>query len=119
MTKFLVDEGCDAIIVRTLRKLGYDVSFVAEISPGKPDQDILSWGHSEERIVITEDRDFSELVYRDKQPTYGVVLVRISDEHRLEKAVRITELVHSHADDLANAMTTITLNKIKIRTIRR
>lgn len=115
MTLFLIDEGCDAIIVRTLRKLGYDVTFVAEVSPGKPDVDILAWGNRERRVIVTEDRDFCELVFRDKEQTFGIVLIRISDENRLMKAVQITELVNNHADQLPGAMTTVLLNRIKIR----
>lgn len=115
MIPFLIDEGCDAIIVRTLRKLGYDVTFVAEVSPGKPDKDILAWGNRERRVIMTEDRDFCELVFRDDNPTFGIVLVRISDENRLMKAIQITELVNSHADELPSAMTTVFLNRIKIR----
>jgi predicted nuclease of predicted toxin-antitoxin system len=113
MIPFLIDEGCDAIIVRTLRKLGYDVTFVAEVSPGKPDIDILAWGNRERRVIMTEDRDFCELVFRDEKPTFGIVLVRISDENRLMKAIQITELVNSHADELPSAMTTVFLNRIK------
>lgn len=115
MTQFLVDEGCDAIIVRTLRALEYDVAFVAEISPGISDEEILAWSTREQRILIVEDRDFSELVFRDKQAAHGIVFVRIGDEFRLKKADRITELVKNQADELAGAMTALTLDKIRIR----
>lgn len=117
MTQFLVDEGCDAIVVRTLRKLNYDVLYVAEISPGKDDQDILTLGYQDQRIIITEDRDFCELVFRDNKPTFGIVLIRISDLNRLDKAVQITTLVNNHLEQLPGAMTTIKVNTIKIRPI--
>ena len=45
---FLVDEGCDAIIVRALRTAGHDVLFVAEVNPGQTDEAILSWAQKEQ-----------------------------------------------------------------------
>lgn len=119
MTQFLVDEGCDAIIVRTLRELGYDVQYIAEMSPGITDTAIIQLGLREKRIVITEDRDFSELIFRDAQETYGIIFVRIADTERLAKAAQITTLVNRHSHDLPNAIATITSSKIKIRPIRR
>ena len=119
MMQFLVDEGCDAIIVRTLRALGYDVEYVAEINPGMTDIAILQLGVDEKRIVITEDRDFSELIFRDSKETYGIVFVRISDAERLIKATQITSLVNHHINELQNAIATIMATKIKIRPILR
>lgn len=115
MTTFLVDEGCDAIIVRTLRKLGHDVVFVAEVSPGKTDPEILAWGLAERRVIVTEDRDFGELVFRDRLVTSGVVLVRIGDEDREKKVTQIEILVNNHLADLPNAMTTVMVEHIRIR----
>ena len=86
MTQFLVDEGCEAIIVRTLRNSGYDVAYIAELSPGISDDAVLQRGLQERRIVITEDRDFSELIFLDSKETYGIIFVRIPDVERLKKA---------------------------------
>lgn len=115
MTRFLADESCAAVIVHTLRALGYDVVYVAELAPGISDSDILAQGNRDKRIIVTEDRDFCELVFRDNKPTYGVVLVRIPVPHRSRKEDRITELVNHYADQLPGAMTTVFLNRIKIR----
>lgn len=119
MTQFLADESCDALIVRTLRALGYDVVYIAEVAPSQSDENILAQGNREERIVVTEDRDFCELVFRDAKPTYGVVLVRIPVPHRLRKADRITELVENHLDELPGAMTTVMLKRHKIRPLKK
>jgi uncharacterized protein with PIN domain len=119
MTQFLADESCDALIVRTLRKLGYDVTYIAEIAPSMADNNILSQGNQQQRIIITEDHDFCELVYRDRQESYGVVLVRIPVPSRLRKADRITDLVRNHSNELVGAMTTLKLNTFKIKPIRR
>lgn len=118
MPKFLLDEGCDAIVGRTLRSLGFDVTFVAEVAPGKSDEAILIWGIDEERIIITEDRDFSELIFRDNKPSFGLVFMRIGDDQRQRRVDQIQELVNRHQDDLAGAIATVSPNKIKIRSLR-
>jgi len=77
---FLADECCDALVVRTLRELGHDVIYVAELAPGLADPDVLEQSVSEERILLTEDRDFGELVFRGQETAYGIVLLRIPPE---------------------------------------
>lgn len=113
--RFLFDESCDAIMVRALLALGHDVKFVAEYMAGATDEKVLGVALEEERILITQDRDFCALVFRDGEPSVGVVLVRIADQLREDKARRITELVTQAADRLHNAMTTLTLTNIRIR----
>jgi predicted nuclease of predicted toxin-antitoxin system len=113
--QFLADECCDALIVRTLRALQHDVAYIAEESPGIADQDILKRSLEQERILITEDRDFCELVFRDNQPAYGIVLVRIPVQNRLEKAHRITILVDTHGQNLEGSITTLTVQNMKLR----
>ncbi len=113
--KFLADACCDALIVRTLRALGHEVAFVAEFAPSTADEDVLAQAFEEQRILITEGRDFCRLVFRDVRPAYGVVLVRIPARHRIRKADRITTLVNDYAARLPGAMTTLTLPSIRIR----
>ena len=67
--KFLADECCDTGLVASLRKDGHDVLYVTEKKAGAIDDEILSDAYKEERILITEDKDFGELVYRFKKPT--------------------------------------------------
>lgn len=62
--KFLVDESADARLIVRLRALGHDVTSVArDHRRGLPDHHVLSIAHAEGRILITDDRDFGELVF--------------------------------------------------------
>ena len=74
---FLVDEGVDAPIVYALREEGHDVLYIAELDPGIDDEVILEQARREERILVTLDKDFGELVYRLKKIHAGVILVRL------------------------------------------
>jgi predicted nuclease of predicted toxin-antitoxin system len=53
----------DMSLVRALRRDGHDVLAVAETSPGTPDEEVVRLAQADDRIVLTEDRDFGRLVY--------------------------------------------------------
>lgn len=63
-------------MIRALREAGNDVVAIAEIAKGATDEQVLERALSEKRVLITEDRDFGELVYARGRPSAGVILVR-------------------------------------------
>ena len=60
--KFLADECCDAPLVESLRNDGHDVLYQLEEDAGAPDEDLLGRAYKEKRILLSEDKDFGELV---------------------------------------------------------
>jgi predicted nuclease of predicted toxin-antitoxin system len=81
--KFLADECCDHGLVGALRQSGYDVLYVLESERGATDDDVLSLAFREQRIILAEDKDFGELVYRLKKPAHGIILIRIAVKNRI------------------------------------
>lgn len=81
---FLADEGCAGPVIRALRKAGHDVIAIAiaEVAAGATDQQVLDRALNENRVLITEDRDFGNLVYAQRRPSAGVVLLRFSTSAR-------------------------------------
>ncbi len=65
--EFVADESCDFAVVRTLRKDGHEVIAIAEISPRIPDEEVLARAREGGQVLITEDKDFGELVYAAKR----------------------------------------------------
>ena len=61
---FIADEGVDFLIVKKLREDGHDVFYIAEEKRGISDATILNIANQEDRLLITRDKDFGELVYR-------------------------------------------------------
>ena len=96
--KFLADECCDAGLVSAMREEGHDVLYVLEEDRGGTDDSVLTRACSEGRILITEDKDFGELVYRLKKPAVGIVLIRISVEKRNSKWPQIEKLLKEFGD---------------------
>ena len=74
---FLADEGVDRQIVERLRLDGHEVSYVAEMAPGIMDEVVLRESRDSSSVLITADKDFGELVFRQRQASTGVLLVRL------------------------------------------
>ncbi len=75
--RFLADENLPLDSVRLLRSRGHDVLAVAESLSGSHDEEILSLAAREDRILLTFDRDYGELIYRRGLPVpAGVVHLR-------------------------------------------
>lgn len=74
--RFLADESCDFAVVRALRAAGHDVAAVAEFAHRADDSAVINLAVHEDRIVLTEDKDFGHLVYASAQETAGVILIR-------------------------------------------
>jgi predicted nuclease of predicted toxin-antitoxin system len=61
---FLADENVSRFVIERLRADGFDVTSIGETRSGAPDEDVLAAADAEGCILITEDRDFGELVIR-------------------------------------------------------
>lgn len=75
--KFLLDQSTEARIGLFLASQGHDVSRIALDHPaGLPDEQVLAIANREQRILITNDKDFGELVFRHRQAHAGLILLR-------------------------------------------
>ena len=70
---FVADENVESDVVVALRELGHDVVDVVHSSPGAADDSLLESARSRNAILITSDKDFGDLVYRQRKMTAGVV----------------------------------------------
>lgn len=113
--RFLADECCDTGLVAELRKAGYDVLYVPEERPGIVDEIVLEKAYRENRILITEDKDFGELGYRLKKPVAGIVLIRLRIKERHLKWPRLKKLIESCSDRLPGHFVVLDAQKFRFR----
>ena len=113
--KLMTDEGVDKPIVDALRKAGFDVTYILESHQGAEDDYILKLANEQERILLTQDKDFGELVFRLKNVHFGVVLIRLNGYKPAEKASIVTKLFLKYQIQLIKAFTVIQPNAIRIR----
>ncbi|MDB5175088.1 MAG: hypothetical protein JWM97_1638 [Phycisphaerales bacterium] len=84
--KLLVDAHISRQITAILEGFGHDVLRAASFPPRTSDEAILRRAALEDRIVMTSDKDFGELVFRLRQRSAGVILLRIDSKTEVERA---------------------------------
>ncbi len=98
---FLLDQSTDARLVTWLTARGHDAVRIGRDYPhGLPDAEVLAIAKREGRILITDDRDFGELVFRHRRPHAGVVYLRLSSYSFALTTARLEEVLTHHADKL-------------------
>lgn len=112
---FVADESVDYPIVLRLRQEKYTVWAVAEMEPGIADTTVLDIANQQGVVLITGDKDFGELVFRDKRYTFGVVLLRLAGLTAAEKAGVVATAIHQHHKELENAFAVIGPRTVRIR----
>jgi predicted nuclease of predicted toxin-antitoxin system len=113
--RFLADECCDAGLIDALRSDGHDVLYAVESLRGATDETLLRRAFTESRVLLTEDKDFGELVYRLRKPTYGIVLLRFDVADRTLKIPRLRALLRQEAERLAGSFIVLEADKVRIR----
>lgn len=112
--RFLADESCDSAVVRALRDGGEDVLAVAETSPGASDLFVREAARRDDRVLLTEDKDFGNLVFAGGYPTSGVILLRYPIQARSSIAHTVVDLVRQRAHALGGAFVVVEPGRIRI-----
>jgi predicted nuclease of predicted toxin-antitoxin system len=109
------DENLAKEIVYWLRAAGHDILYAAETKPGSPDADWLEIAEKEHRIILTTDKDFGELIFRDGLNSHGVVLLRLSDLTVTEALARLQSVWAVVEANPAGRFVVITEHKTRVR----
>ncbi|MFQ6028644.1 MAG: DUF5615 family PIN-like protein, partial [Dehalococcoidia bacterium] len=85
-----MDECTGPNVARWLAETGHDVYFLRSDERGLADDEILLRAVEADRVLITNDKDFGEMIFRQRQRHRGVILLRLSDERSANK-IRVLE----------------------------
>ena len=113
--RILVDENIPKGITDWLRSTGHDVLVAAETQPGIPDASWLAIAERDQRCILTSDKDFGELVFRDGLASQGVLLLRLDDLLPAEMLSRLQDtwsVVEANSD---RQFIVITPTKVRVR----
>ena len=113
--KFLADESVDRQIVDRLRQDGHVVLYVIEMEPGLSDTAVLNLANEEVAPLLTSDKDFGEMVFRQGRSNQGIILIRVAGLPQKSKADIVSLAIKKHASELTKAFTVITPRSIRIR----
>lgn len=111
----LADECCDAPLIQALREDGHDVLYVLESLSGASDDDVLALAFVENRVLLTEDKDFGELVYRLRKQTHGIILLRFGVADHSLKISRLLNLLNDSSERIPGAFVVLEADKTRIR----
>lgn len=114
---FLADESVDWPIVERLRQEGYQVWYVAELGPGMTDEAVLKLANQETALLLTADKDFGEMVFRQRLHTHGVVLIRLAGLASSRKAEIVALAIKEHLTELERAFAVITPGLFRVRRV--
>ncbi len=117
MLKFLIDESSGKKLHKFLVEKGYDAEFVTDLMGGVSDQEILGYCEKKGRILVTNDKDFGELIFRLNRPASGVILLRLKVDYPASRQKFVLNLIKNFPDRLKTSFSVVTEGKVRIRRI--
>jgi predicted nuclease of predicted toxin-antitoxin system len=112
--RFLADESCDFSVVRALRAAGHHVLAVAELASGSDDVTVMDLALRENRILLTEDKDFGQLVYAQLRQSSGVIFIRYPAVARTTLPRDVVTFVSEPEADLTGSFIVMSPGRIRI-----
>src|SRR5262249_38900842 len=113
--RFLLDESADLPLATHLEAEGHDVTAIVRDYPRSlSDHEVLAIARREQRILITNDRDFGELIVRLGLLHSGVIFFRLGEESIPTKIARLTVVLARHAADLEDFIV-VTQHRVRVR----
>jgi predicted nuclease of predicted toxin-antitoxin system len=113
--RFLVDECTGPVVAEWLRQQVHDVFSVFEQARGLDDDAVLQQACVENRIIVTNDKDFGDMVFRDQRPHRGIILLRLvnlTPSHQIAALSRV--LAQYPEDQLIGRFVVVTEASIRI-----
>jgi len=113
--RFLADESCDFSVVRALRAAGHDVVAVAEVARTLEDSEVLERAVRDMRVLLTEDKDFGQLIYAGARKSSGVILIRFPPSARPALPAQVLVTIQHHGEQLAGAFVVLEPHRTRVR----
>jgi predicted nuclease of predicted toxin-antitoxin system len=116
--RFLVDESTGPAVAEWLRLQGHEVFSVYDEARGMDDDNIIQKAFTENWILMTNDKDFGDKIYRERRPHKGVVLLRLDDERAPIKVQILKRLIESYMDRLLDQFVVVTERAIRFARVK-
>ena len=114
--KFLANENFPLKSIIYLESKGFDINSIGRDIPGIKDEFIMSLADEQERIILTFDRDYGELIFKfHYKPKNGVIYLRLDDYTPELPGKLIERLIGNSHIDFANKLTVLDKNGIRQR----
>jgi predicted nuclease of predicted toxin-antitoxin system len=111
--RFLVDESTGIAVSRKLKQMNFDVVSVIQFMKGATDLEIIRKAIDENRVIITNDKDFGWLAAFYKPP--GIVLLRLKDERAANEVKMVSHIIKKYRGVIIGSILVASEKKIRIR----
>ncbi len=117
--KLLVDMNLSPDWVPMLVSHGWEACHWSTVGPGNaPDTALMSWAREHQHVVLTQDLDFSQLLYATRESGPSVVLLRMDNEFDAAARDHVCAAIALAETPLtAGALLTISGNRVRLRNL--
>jgi len=112
--RFIIDECVGSSVAKWLSNKSYKIYSIANESYGISDEKILDKAFNEDWVIITNDKDFGDLIFRDKKKHCGVIFMRLDNESSINKIRCLEKLLSYHIKKIKNKFIVLTEKNIRI-----
>lgn len=114
MTRLLADENFPLASIEILEAKKYNVLSIAKFYPGITDSEIIKLANREERLILTFDRDFGQLIFKEGLiPERGIFYFRLQQFQAEMPAHIILDILEKSNFDVSGTITVIEENFIR------
>ena len=110
----LADECIERTVVEYLRSQGFNIDYIAENLLGASDDVVLELAQSSNAILLTADKDFGEIVFRQRRASAGVILTRLHGLRTSTKAEIIADALREYSDEMDGKFVVISPTTVRI-----
>lgn len=112
----VIDECVEYEIVGLLRQNNMPVLSIMESYRGIKDIDVLQIATTQAAFLLTEDKDFGELVFRLKLPHTGILLVRFPNGYDPDlKAEKVVRTILEKFEEIENCFSVLDEHRLRVR----
>jgi predicted nuclease of predicted toxin-antitoxin system len=111
----IIDESTDARLTQALKETGYKTFSIQEMMPGIDDIDIIQLASEKDAYILTEDKDFGDVLVYRKFSHSGAMLLRLPGIPIEEKKRLLLTALNNHSKELLHAFSVLNKKKLRIR----
>ena len=115
MIKFLADVNIEKDLVDFIKNSGYDTLWMPDYNRRLNDEELLKIANKEKRVLITNDKDFGELVFLQKKLSAGIILIRVRNQDVKQKLNVLKKLLNYYPEKIKNHFIVLTEKRIRIK----
>ena len=112
--RLVADESCDFSVVAAVRAAGHDVVSIMEAMPGVDDEKVIAVATGDKRLLLTEDKDFEQLVFAAAKENSGVILIRYPTSARATLSAAVIKLLADRGDTLYSRFAVLEPGRVRV-----